>query len=209
MSSAPSNSRKRVRLTPEVRSQQILDAALVEFSLHGFVGTRIEDIASRIGLSKSGVYGHYKSKEEIFEALLNRAFTPLDAPPLTIDGADSIEDFVERFIERSYQRISDPTMISMLRLMIAESVRVPGLVQRWHKEILAPFHEAQTRVLHDAVARGVLRRSALTDDFSLAHAPILYAMVTEIVLQDGALSVQPSGPREAHRAMMLALLQAP
>ena len=72
------DTRKRVRLKPEVRSRLILEAALVEFGARGFSATRIEDIARRAGLSKSGVYAHYAGKEEIFEALLNLTLAPLD-----------------------------------------------------------------------------------------------------------------------------------
>ena len=204
-----SPARKRVRLSPDVRAQQILDAALVEFSQHGFAGTRIEDIAHRAGLSKSGVYAHYASKEEIFEALLDRAFAPLDVVPPPDGTPRSIEAFVERFIATSYARLSDASMVAMVRLMIAESVRIPELIRRWHNEILTPFHDAQTRVLRDAVARGLLRRSPLTDDFSLAYAPILYAIVKDMVLPDGVPGISVSSLRDAHRDMMLALLREP
>ena len=49
---------------------QILDAALVEFSERGFNAARMDDIASRCGLSKGGLYAHFQSKEEIFKAVI-------------------------------------------------------------------------------------------------------------------------------------------
>lgn len=201
--------RKRVRLPPDVRSQQLLDAALIEFSRNGFAGTRIEDIAHRAGLSKSGVYAHYSGKEEIFEALLDRVFAPLEVTGLSLDRADAVERFVEDFIDKCYARLLDPTVIAMSRLMIAESVRMPELVQRWYREILIPFHQAQARVLEEAVERGLVRRSPLTDNFALAHAPALYTMIMAMVYQEGPLHPGRSSLRDAHRQMMLALLKAP
>ncbi|AOJ05371.1 MULTISPECIES: TetR/AcrR family transcriptional regulator [Burkholderia] len=66
----------RCRLPADVRINQILDAALAEFSASGFAGARIDDIAARAGMSKGGVYTHFGSKDEIFEALLERSLTP-------------------------------------------------------------------------------------------------------------------------------------
>lgn len=205
---APAERRKRVRLSPEVRSRQLLDSALIEFSQHGYLGARIEDIGRRIGLSKSGVYAHYRSKEEIFEALLNRVLRPLEADLFSIpDDGESLEAIIDRFIDMAYERLADPSMMSMLRLMIAESVRVPGLIQRWYGEVVLPYHQAQERILQKAVASGALQRSALTENFALVYAPAVYASLMAGVHQ-GQSDGLP-GFREAHRQMVHALLKAP
>ncbi|WZB73785.1 helix-turn-helix domain-containing protein [Achromobacter insuavis] len=67
-----------------MRVGQILDAALQEFSAAGYAGARMDDIAARAGLSKGGLYAHFASKEEVFEALLARYLSPprLDARAL-------------------------------------------------------------------------------------------------------------------------------
>lgn len=51
------------------RRQQILDAAMECFIQNGYAHTRVDDIAQEAGLSKGGVYFHFSSKREIFEAL--------------------------------------------------------------------------------------------------------------------------------------------
>ncbi|CAN7791435.1 TetR family transcriptional regulator [Caballeronia sp. LjRoot34] len=55
---------------------QILDAALAESSTRRFTFTRIDDIAAPVVLSEGGLYTHFESKEEVFQALLRR-------PPVT------------------------------------------------------------------------------------------------------------------------------
>ncbi len=208
MHDAPSKRRKRVRLSPEVRSRQLLDAALIEFSQRGYAATRIEDIARRVGLSKSGVYAHYSSKEEIFKALLDFALCPLEADLLTIPENADMEAVVDRFIDTAYTRLADPVIVSTLRLMIAESSRMPGLIQRWYREVVLPYHHAQARILQDAVDRGAIRRSALTDNFALAYAPAVYAAIMEIAYQGNPVPGGAADFREAHRQMMRALLRA-
>lgn len=76
---APRAARRRLPAT--VRATQILDAALRVFAEKGIAASRIDDIAAVAGLSKGGIYAHFKSKEEIFEALLTRATSPPAAEP--------------------------------------------------------------------------------------------------------------------------------
>ena len=49
---------------------QIMDAARLVFSKYGFRKTTLDDIAAIIGKRKSSLYYYFKSKEEIFEAVL-------------------------------------------------------------------------------------------------------------------------------------------
>lgn len=51
---------------------RILDEALVMFAENGYKGTNLRDLASQLGLSKSALYKHYKSKEDIWNCLLDR-----------------------------------------------------------------------------------------------------------------------------------------
>ena len=52
--------------------ENILDEALVCFAKNGYEGTLLRNIASGLGLSKSALYKHYESKEDIWDALLDR-----------------------------------------------------------------------------------------------------------------------------------------
>lgn len=124
--SANSPPRKRVRLDPRIRSLQIRQAALAEFSLHGFAASRMEDIARRASLSKGGVYAHYASKDEIFEALLVDVLTP----PIKLQNGRLAEDGdlranVDAFVDHVYDKLAEPDVVAVVRLMIAESGRVP------------------------------------------------------------------------------------
>ena len=54
----------------EERKEQILDAAAEVFSRKGFDKARMDDIVEKTGLSKGALYWYFKSKDEIFEALV-------------------------------------------------------------------------------------------------------------------------------------------
>ena len=51
---------------------RILEEALIMFAENGYKGTNLRDLAARLGFSKSALYKHYSSKEDIWNALLDR-----------------------------------------------------------------------------------------------------------------------------------------
>jgi AcrR family transcriptional regulator len=55
------------------RQAHVLETALTVFVRHGFRKTSIEDIAKAAGISRQGIYLHFKDKDEIFSAAIQRA----------------------------------------------------------------------------------------------------------------------------------------
>ncbi|WP_024889074.1 TetR/AcrR family transcriptional regulator [Luteimonas huabeiensis] len=205
--SRPSAGRKRIRLKPEIRTQQILHAVLAEFSQHGFAAARIEDIAARAGLSKSGIYAHYAGKDEIFEALLMEVLSPQSPPEgaWEPDPDMPLPELVESYIQSLYGRLQDPVVLATFRLLIAESERAPGLIRRWHAQTTARRQRDQAFV--DAcVRRGVMRPSALTEHFELAVAPVVMWMNMYITLKE-AVPMSLAQMRQAHARLLLDVLQ--
>ena len=52
--------------------EKILDAALVSFAENGYKGTNLRDLAAGMELSKSALYRHYESKEDIWNAVIEQ-----------------------------------------------------------------------------------------------------------------------------------------
>lgn len=53
--------------------EMILKEALKQFSRKGYDGTSMSDIAEPLGISKAALYKHYKSKQEIFEKIIEES----------------------------------------------------------------------------------------------------------------------------------------
>ena len=51
--------------------ERLRAAALDMFSQNGYAGTNIRELTASLGLVKSGLYKHFKSKEEIWNSLLD------------------------------------------------------------------------------------------------------------------------------------------
>ena len=86
----------------------LLDAALEEFSLHGFAGARVADIARRAGVNKQLINYYFGSKEGLYLALqrawLDReeSFAPPEVP---------LPDLVVRYL---LDALADPRSLRLL-----------------------------------------------------------------------------------------------
>ncbi|OLR59262.1 TetR family transcriptional regulator [Anaerostipes sp. 494a] len=52
--------------------ERILEEALKLFSQSGYMGTSMNDIASKLGVTKAALYKHYKSKQEILDSIIDK-----------------------------------------------------------------------------------------------------------------------------------------
>jgi len=77
--------------------ERIIQESLRLFSLKGFTGTSITDILTAAGASKGGLYNHFKSKEDIFSAVLSE--TRKIWREKNLFGLDQIERPVEKIIK--------------------------------------------------------------------------------------------------------------
>ncbi len=75
---------------PQIRINEILDAAEPLFSANGYRKTTISDIAKKMGVAQGMLYYYFKSKEEILEALINRQLSFLLAEIKNIACSDTI-----------------------------------------------------------------------------------------------------------------------
>lgn len=62
---------QRITKLPEIRRQEILDAAIRLFNEKGYEQTSMLDITKSINVSSGLCYRYFKSKEEIYQAALN------------------------------------------------------------------------------------------------------------------------------------------
>ena len=68
------------RRTPPDRLEKLIEVAAAAFVEHGFQRTQMDDIASRLGVSKGTVYGSVDSKESLLAAVLVYGDTPDELP---------------------------------------------------------------------------------------------------------------------------------
>ncbi len=104
--------------------QLILSAALDLFSQHGYNGASIRQIARAVGIRESAIYNHYKSKEEIFLAILAEFKSSTVSEKILsddlLDDLSNPEKFLRNFAERLINHWNTQQERKFIRLLLME-----------------------------------------------------------------------------------------
>ncbi len=171
---------------PALRAK-LLHAAAVEFAERGFGGASMSSIGRRAGVTKGGVYFHFRSKEELF-------FAAVDQWRATLRGA-----LAEATREGSGARRLRAFVIAFLRSHFADAAHA-ALLRTLRAELLTTF-TAEVRDDLRSVFRAVRAqlRELLVEgerDGSLyAHDPASSAFLLAAEL-DGVVQQWLASPRE-------------
>jgi AcrR family transcriptional regulator len=92
-------SRTKQQVVSKFRRGEILDAARKVFARKGFADGIVDDIAAEAGLAKGTLYLYFRSKKEIYKALLQHDMETLKSITLRrIEDAPTIKDKLRAFI---------------------------------------------------------------------------------------------------------------
>jgi len=131
-----------------------LEVAARLFNEHGYDATSMGMLATRLGLSKSAIYHHFASKEQLLEAALDEALggleQVLDEPGATEgEPIDRLTHVVRRAVEVLVERL--PYVTLLLRLRGNTEVERAALERRRR------FDEAVSALLRRAQTDGAVR----------------------------------------------------
>jgi AcrR family transcriptional regulator len=115
---------------PEVRTR-ILDAAFAAFMARGYARTSTLEIATRARVSKRELYAQVGNKQEILIACIRaragRLKVPADLP--VPQDRDTLAQILSTFGSQLVREVTDPAVITVFRLAIADAVRAPEVAQ--------------------------------------------------------------------------------
>ena len=173
----------------EDRPQEIADAAFSEFAKKGYSATRIDDVAKRAGVSKGLTYLYYKTKEDLFKAVVkNVVVRRVDA---LLDDVETTELSSEAFIRGPLltfmKRVPGSPIAIVIRLLIAEGRRHPDLVDYYYDNVVARGLDAIRRFVERGVARGEFKREAVELQPQLFLAPMMLSMIWRLIFTEKPL----------------------
>ena len=126
---------------PEITVERILDAAQRLFLEKGYDNTTIQDIVNELdGLSKGAVYHHFKSKEEIMDAVGDRMFfanNPFEAVRKRSDlnGLQKLQEAV-RLNQADESRVD----MTVQAIPITKNPKVMAEMIESNRRILTPYY---------------------------------------------------------------------
>ena len=142
--------------------ERILTAALELFSQKGYEGTNIRELSASLGLVKSGIYKHYESKEDVWNALLDRMIayygerfgSAEHVPPVP----ESLEGLVEMTMQMVHVTVHDNLIVMTRRLLSIEQFRDERARDLATKHFLTGLTEMFTPVFSGMMDKGLIRR---------------------------------------------------
>nr|WP_252970553.1 TetR/AcrR family transcriptional regulator [Corynebacterium guaraldiae] len=105
-----------VRGRPGYSREDVIRAAVRAFTARGYDATSMDNVASELGISKSALYHHISSKEEILELTVVQALKRLEAVAEDMAAADlSAGEKVRGLLRGSIEVLcSDPKSVALL-----------------------------------------------------------------------------------------------
>lgn len=152
----------------DVRSR-ILDAAFAAFMQSGYAATSTLEIATRARVSKRELYAVVGNKQEMLIACIGERATRFKVPadlPVPRDRA-TLAQVLTAFGTHLLREITDPTVITVFRLAIADAVRAPEVAQALDSVGREASRAALRQVMTQAQDAGILegRPADLAEQF--------------------------------------------
>ncbi|PWC53051.1 TetR family transcriptional regulator [Azospirillum sp. TSH7] len=175
----PSGDPPRWRRRKEARPQEIVAAAMDVFAERGFAAARLEEVASRAGVSKGTLYLYFPSKDELFKAVIRAAILPnlQQAEALVAAAGGPCFPVLERLLRMVARLIATTRMAVIPRLVIAEAGNFPELAAFYHREVIRRGFGVLAALLRRGIDSGEFRPVEVDPTVRLIVAPLLMSAV--------------------------------
>jgi AcrR family transcriptional regulator len=176
----------RYRRRKEDRPQEITAAALDAFAENGYAATRVDDVAKRAGVSKGLLYLYFKTKEELFKAVIHSVVVPrIEALAATVDSSEmSAEEFLRGPFLDFVKTLPGSPISTLVRLMIAEGPKHPDLLQYYWENVVSRGLAAITVLLERGVQSGEFRRSIVNELPHLFVMPVMFSVIFKLLFEE-------------------------
>ncbi|MBZ5686301.1 MAG: TetR/AcrR family transcriptional regulator [Acidobacteriia bacterium] len=150
--------------------ERILEAAFAAFMKSGYATTSTLEIATRARVSKRELCALVGNKQETLIACISERAKRFDVPadlPVLRDR-ETLEQVLVSFGTKLVREISDPTVIAVFRLAIAEAVQAPEVARTLNSIGRGASRTALRKIMAQAQASGLLagRPAELAQQFA-------------------------------------------
>jgi AcrR family transcriptional regulator len=138
--------------------RRIVDAAFSAFTERGYAETTTLEIATRAHVSKRALYELFGNKQEMLVACIGERAARLRAPadlPAPHDR-ETLAQVLIGFGVRIMSEVSDPAVVAIFRLAIAEAARAPEVAQTLNSLARETSRAARLGIMTEAQSSGLL-----------------------------------------------------
>lgn len=171
------------RSSSETRAQDsrdvILSAAIRLFAVRGFHETSMSEVARAAGVSKALIFWHFKTKEELFMAVLNRLLEPYFIDFAEEAGALDEKAQLLRLIELYLLFVRDNA--SSIRFFVAQLLHDEKLSDGLTGQVLQ-LYEGYRTLLADLIGRMQEQHLCRSDFSPQATTSFLLSMLNGLLI---------------------------
>jgi AcrR family transcriptional regulator len=138
--------------------KRILEAAFAAFMKSGYAAASMLEIATRARVSKRELYALVGNKQEMLIACISERAKRLDLPgnlPVLRDR-ETLQQVLASFGTTLVREVSDPTVVAVFRLAIAEAVQAPEVARALNSIGREASRAALRKIMAQAQASGLL-----------------------------------------------------
>ena len=150
----------------------ILITALDFFSKEGYAGVSIRQIAGEVGIRESAIYNHYKSKEEIFAAIMSdfksRSVSGEILSDDLLDDLSNPEKFLKNFSNRLINHWNSSEERKFIRLLLMEQFTKIGSRDLSVSDYLTELRSICKMIFSEMGKAGIIKKfdpEILTEEF--------------------------------------------
>ena len=170
------NARVKHARRKEARPGELLDAALDLFVAKGFAATRVEEVAAKAGVSKGTLFLYFKSKEDLFEAVVRENIgNHINQGMAEIDNfTGTTTDMLRLAMFAWWERVGNTKASGISKLVMSESSNFPALANFYQDTVVKPGRLLIQAILQRGVDRGEFR--TLNMDYAVFSviAPVMF-----------------------------------
>lgn len=144
---------------PEIRPQQILEAAFRVFGTRGLHQATLDDVARAAGITKGTIYLYFPSKAALFSAMLKARVNDL-LPPMGASDPRRARSTHHQFLtlaRRLYRFFQSPAFLAMYRTMVGEAPQFPEAAALLYREGILPANRRLAEVIREGIIAGEFR----------------------------------------------------
>lgn len=140
------------------RRQQILEAAMACFSRKGYYPSTMDDIAAELSFSKALIYYYFKTKRDIFLAILeNWVQESTNAWEMMFSSEDEITTQLRRGLEYGIQLLIQSKDLSRIEFEFYAETGRDDEVRQAIQSVFAKFRTEFKNLLEAGIANGEFR----------------------------------------------------
>lgn len=180
-------------------ADRILDAAEDLFAEKGYSATSLGDVADRVGIRSPSLYNHFKNKEALYQAVLERLLGEFSAPLAELEGGPVTNERVFYWLETIVrQHHANPNLARLLQhAALSGGPHTNELIDR----LFRPMFEPRVEIEGETIS--LFENSGLQPWAVMAFNNLVMSYVTMAPMYRDLLGVDPFSEEALEKQLSL------